>query len=88
MNILNKFRNELKERLKENPNDAEANIALARVFMAQGNIGKAANLARRVLAFYQTIKKPRNYWKLSVNKFLFFPHLHLKKARPACRVFY
>ncbi len=57
MNILNKFRNELEERLRENPNDAEANITLAKVFMAQGNYGKAANLARRVLAFYPNNKE-------------------------------
>ncbi len=51
LNILEKFRNELEDKLKQNPNDVESNLLLARVFEAQGNYGKAANLARRVLAF-------------------------------------
>ncbi len=51
MNILDKFKKEVEETLKKNPNDVKANLVLARVFEAQGNLGKAANLARRVLAF-------------------------------------
>lgn len=51
MNILSKFKKELEDRLQKNPNDTEANLTLAKVFEAQGNYGKAANLARRVLAF-------------------------------------
>ncbi len=52
LNILNKFKAEVEERLQKNPRDIEANLVLAKVFEAQGNYGKAANLARRVLAFH------------------------------------
>ena len=51
LNILEKFRKEVEETLKKNPNDVKANLTLAKLFEAQGNYGKAANLARRVLAF-------------------------------------
>ncbi|RLD17184.1 hypothetical protein DRI50_00030 [candidate division KSB1 bacterium] len=51
MDILTRFKKELEDRLQKNPNDTEANLVLAKVFEAQGNYGKAANLARRVLAY-------------------------------------
>ncbi len=59
IDILSRFKNELEERLQKNPNDTQANLILAKVFEAQGNYGKAANLARRVLAFNPNNKEAK-----------------------------
>ena len=49
VNIYKEFRGELDEKLKLNPNDPKNNLIMAKIFKAQGNYGKAANLLRRVL---------------------------------------
>ncbi len=63
IDILSRFKKELEDRLKKNPNDTEANLILAKVFEAQGNYGKAANLARRVLAFNPNNKEAQKLLK-------------------------
>ncbi|APF17200.1 Tetratricopeptide TPR_1 repeat-containing protein [Caldithrix abyssi DSM 13497] len=63
LNILDKFKKELEETLQKNPNDVRANLVLAKVFEAQGNYGKAANLARRVLAFNPQNKEAQKLLK-------------------------
>ncbi len=63
MDILSRFKKELEDRLQKNPNDTEANLVLAKVFEAQGNYGKAANLARRVLAFNPNNKEAQKLLK-------------------------
>lgn len=59
VDILSRFKKELEDRLQKDPNDTEANLTLAKVFEAQGNYGKAANLARRVLAFSPNNKEAK-----------------------------
>ncbi len=49
INILEKFRREVDEKLNRNPNDPQANLIMAKIFKAQGHLGKAANLLRKVL---------------------------------------
>ena len=49
-NIFKEFMGDLNKRLKRNPHDIKANMTLAKVFMAQGLNGKAANLLRNVLS--------------------------------------
>jgi len=51
INVFKKFRNELEEKLQREPNSPKYNLILAKVFQAQGQYGKAANLARKVLTF-------------------------------------
>lgn len=63
MNILEKFKKEVEETLAKKPNDEKANITLAKLFEAQGNYGKAANLARRVLAFNPQNKEAKQLLK-------------------------
>ena len=50
INVLKKFRREIEEELRREPNHPRNNLVLARLFSAQGQYGKAANLARKVLA--------------------------------------
>jgi hypothetical protein len=50
INVLDKFRNEIEEKLQRDPNNPGHNLLMAKVFRAQGQYGKAANLARKVLA--------------------------------------
>jgi len=49
VNVYNQFRKELDDKLQLNPNDPRNNLILAKIFKAQGNFGKAANLLRSVL---------------------------------------
>ena len=63
LNILEKFKKEVEEKLAKQPNDEKANITLAKLFEAQGNYGKAANLARRVLAFNPQNKEAKELLK-------------------------
>lgn len=49
INILEKFKKEVNEKLSRNPNDPQSNLIMAKIFKAQGHLGKAANLARKVL---------------------------------------
>ena len=53
----------MEEKLAKQPNDEKANITLAKLFEAQGNYGKAANLARRVLAFNPQNKEAKELLK-------------------------
>jgi len=50
INVLNKFRKEIEEKLRREPNHPGNNLVMARLFSSQGQYGKAANLARKVLA--------------------------------------
>jgi tetratricopeptide (TPR) repeat protein len=50
VNIYNKFKAELDEKVKTNPNNPTTNITLAKLYKAQGYKGKASNLLRKVLA--------------------------------------
>ena len=50
INIYNKFKAELDEKVKTNPNNPTTNITLAKLYKAQGYKGKASNLLRKVLA--------------------------------------
>ena len=49
INIYDKFKKELDDKLELNPNDPKNNLILAKIFKAQGHYGKAANVLRRVL---------------------------------------
>ncbi|MBN2426393.1 MAG: tetratricopeptide repeat protein [Calditrichaceae bacterium] len=49
INIYDRFMNELQSKLQTNPDDPDTNLILAKVFQSQGQFGKAANLARKVL---------------------------------------
>ena len=49
MNMYNLFKKELDDKLELNPNDPKNNLILAKIFKAQGHLGKAANVLRRVL---------------------------------------
>jgi superkiller protein 3 len=49
INIYKKFKTELDEKVKMNPNNPETNITLAKLYKAQGYNGKASNLLRKVL---------------------------------------
>ena len=49
INIYNLFKKELDDKLELNPNDPKNNLILAKIFKAQGHLGKAANVLRRVL---------------------------------------
>jgi Tfp pilus assembly protein PilF len=51
INVFKKFRSELETKLQREPNSPKYNLILAKVFQAQGQYGKAANLARKVLTF-------------------------------------
>ncbi len=68
LNLLSKFKKELEEKLQKNPNDTQSNLTLAKVFEAQGNYGKAANLIRRVLAFNPDNKEAKKLLN-SLNKY-------------------
>ncbi len=50
IDVLKKFRAEVEKQLKRQPNHPGNNLLLARLFEAQGQYGKAANLARKVLS--------------------------------------
>jgi len=50
INVLKKFRDEVEKQLRREPNHPGNNLLMARLFKAQGHYGKAANLARKVLA--------------------------------------
>ncbi len=63
LNILQMFRKEVEDKLAKQPNDVKANLTLAKLFEAQGNYGKAANLARRVLAFNPQNKEAKEILK-------------------------
>ncbi len=58
-NIFKEFMSELNGRLKRNPHDIKANMTLAKVFMAQGLNGKAANILRNVLARQQSNREAK-----------------------------
>jgi tetratricopeptide (TPR) repeat protein len=49
INILDRFVKEVNDKLELNPNDPRSNLVLAKVFQAQGQYGKSANLLRKVL---------------------------------------
>ena len=49
INIYDLFKKELDNKLELNPNDPKNNLILAKIFKAQGHLGKAANVLRRVL---------------------------------------
>jgi Tfp pilus assembly protein PilF len=51
INVFNLFRGEIETKLQHNPDDVNSNLILAKIFRAQGQNGKAANLARKVLSF-------------------------------------
>ncbi len=51
INIFKKFRAELERDIKNEPNNPKNNLVMAKIFQAQGQYGKAANLARKVLTF-------------------------------------
>ena len=50
VNVLNKFRAEVDQQLQRDPNHPGNNLLMAKLFNAQGQHGKAANLVRKVLA--------------------------------------
>ncbi|HGY55896.1 MAG TPA: tetratricopeptide repeat protein [Caldithrix abyssi] len=50
INIYQKFRKELEEKLQANPNNPKNNLVLAKIYQAQGQYGKAANVLRKVLS--------------------------------------
>jgi tetratricopeptide (TPR) repeat protein len=50
VNLVQLVVSELESEVKENPENIDANLSLARIYYAQGFYGKAANLSRRVLA--------------------------------------
>lgn len=50
INVLNKFRKEIEQELRREPNHPGNNLIMARLFSTEGQYGKAANLARKVLA--------------------------------------
>ncbi len=50
INVLNKFRRELEDKLQVEPDNPEYNLTLAKLFNAKGEYGKAANLVRKVLS--------------------------------------
>lgn len=58
-NIFKEFMAELDGRLKRNPHDIKANMTLAKVFMAQGLNGKAANILRNVLTRQQSNREAK-----------------------------
>ena len=51
INVFKKFRSELERQIQNEPNNPKNNLVMAKIFKAQGQYGKAANLARKVLTF-------------------------------------
>ncbi len=49
-NVLDIFMADLDEKIRRNPNDPTSNLVLAKVFRAQGQNGKAANILRNILS--------------------------------------
>lgn len=50
INIYKKLRQELDDKLQSNPDNPKDNMVLAKIFQAQGQYGKAANILRKVLS--------------------------------------
>jgi tetratricopeptide (TPR) repeat protein len=49
INIIDVVLQEIDQKLKDNPNDVDANTTLAKIYYAQGFYGKAANVYRKIL---------------------------------------
>lgn len=49
INVFELFKKEIDDKLQRNPEDIASNLIMAKIFQAQGHLGKAANLARKVL---------------------------------------
>jgi tetratricopeptide (TPR) repeat protein len=67
INIYDKFMNELQGKLQSNPDDPNTNLILAKVFESQGQYGKAANLARKVLTHSPNNKEAKSILSKSQN---------------------
>jgi len=60
INIYQKFRKEVELKLQANPNDPKSNLIMAKVFQAQGQYGKAANILRKVLSYSPKNSEAKN----------------------------
>ncbi len=60
INIFERFKSELVEKVQEDPNNPNNNLILAKIFKARGNFGKAANLLRKVLALTPNNDEAKN----------------------------